>query len=357
MSNPDDRSLEMDAITAHLDRGWDRVQQGDLGNARLSAQQILELDAESPEAHTLLGAIAAAEGDFDQALELLRQAMDLDGESLEPVLYAAEVAVLRGDCDGALELCRLGRELIDDPESELDVGLLELEALIASDRLPEALRVATALPDVTASPVPSYWLRAGRAWLDLGDPVHAEPLLRRATEHADSEADARYFLGLCLEQQGRSAESLRELMEVCDLDRQQPEPAWSYSAAEFEELLRRTIEGLPPELREPLSGAPARVAAHPPPELVAEGMDPRAMVFLAGIRSASPDENPGAARSGPGARRGQTDAAAAGAISCVFVYKRPLERFARSGADVPLELRAALEEEARLVLRLPAEDS
>ncbi len=57
--------LDLDAITAHLDRGWDLVQKGDLARADLSARRVLELDGDSPEAHTLLGAIAAARGERD----------------------------------------------------------------------------------------------------------------------------------------------------------------------------------------------------------------------------------------------------------------------------------------------------
>lgn len=51
---PEDRSLDMDAITAHLDRGWDLLRRGDTMGSRLSAQHILELDEDSPEGHTLL---------------------------------------------------------------------------------------------------------------------------------------------------------------------------------------------------------------------------------------------------------------------------------------------------------------
>ena len=38
----------MDRLSAHLDRGWELVTQGDLNGAMASAEQTLELDGDSP---------------------------------------------------------------------------------------------------------------------------------------------------------------------------------------------------------------------------------------------------------------------------------------------------------------------
>jgi NAD(P)-dependent dehydrogenase (short-subunit alcohol dehydrogenase family)/acyl carrier protein len=169
-----------------------------------------------------------------------------------------------------------------------------------------------------------------------GEAERAEPLLRQAAAQADSEADARYYLGLALDVQGRSAEAVEQFLLVCDLDREQPDPVWAYSAEDFEALLRATLAGLPPELAEPMSRVPFRVLPHPPLELVAEGLDPRAMLYLAGARPEPPEAAEMSRAPAP--------------IVCGFVYKRPLERLAGSGAGIAVELRAALEEEARAVL-------
>ena len=66
--------MGMDQLSAHLDRGWDLIQKGDLRGARASARRALEADKDSPEAHNLLGYVAAQEGDADEALEHYRQA-------------------------------------------------------------------------------------------------------------------------------------------------------------------------------------------------------------------------------------------------------------------------------------------
>ena len=76
----------MDQLSAHLDRGWDLVQRGDLKGARASARRALETEKESPEAHNLLGFVAAQEGDSEEALEHYRQAMALDDGYIDPML-------------------------------------------------------------------------------------------------------------------------------------------------------------------------------------------------------------------------------------------------------------------------------
>ena len=61
----------MDQFAAHLDRGWDLVSRGDLAGALLSAEKTVELDAQSPEAHNLMGYVLAAEGRAHEALAVL----------------------------------------------------------------------------------------------------------------------------------------------------------------------------------------------------------------------------------------------------------------------------------------------
>ena len=88
------------ALTAHLERGWELLERGDLAGARVATEVALELDPSSPDARVLLGSLATAEGDPEEALELMQQAMDLDPEFLRPVLAAAEICIHQlGDLD------------------------------------------------------------------------------------------------------------------------------------------------------------------------------------------------------------------------------------------------------------------
>src|SRR5919106_6255208 len=83
----------MDQFSAHLDRGWDLVQRGDARGAEASARRALELDPNSPEAHNLLGFVAALQGEGEEAIEAYRQAIALDDTYLEAMLNAAEVYI------------------------------------------------------------------------------------------------------------------------------------------------------------------------------------------------------------------------------------------------------------------------
>ncbi len=84
----------MDRLSAHLDRGWELVTQGDLNGAMASAEQTLELDGDSPDAHNLIGYIHAANGNLDLALDHYRQAIELDEHYLEAMLNAANASMV-----------------------------------------------------------------------------------------------------------------------------------------------------------------------------------------------------------------------------------------------------------------------
>src|SRR6266568_2495797 len=86
MRDDEEREGPPDPLAEHLDRGWDLLKQNDLAGARISAQAAQALDPRSPEALTLLGAVAAAEGDEAAALALYRRAMQLDPEYVAPML-------------------------------------------------------------------------------------------------------------------------------------------------------------------------------------------------------------------------------------------------------------------------------
>ena len=53
----------MDQFSAHLDRGWDLVQTRRPTRRRAERRRALEIDSQSPEAHNLLGYVAALKGE------------------------------------------------------------------------------------------------------------------------------------------------------------------------------------------------------------------------------------------------------------------------------------------------------
>jgi tetratricopeptide (TPR) repeat protein len=324
---PKDYSLDMDAIAAHLDRGWDLLHQGDLPGARVSAGHILRINNDSPEGHTLMGAIAAAEGDLEEALDSLRQAMDLDPEYLDAILYAAELALHNlGDLDYGLRLCDEAAELAVEPGDRTDIGLMRAEAhLLAGDRELAARALSSLPPPPYADP--AHALRAGRVHLEVGSVEVAVDMLQVALEAESCRADGHYFMGVALEQLERPAEALEHFIEARELDRSQPAPPWAATEEQLSAELRELVGRLPQDLAEGLESLPMLVLEFPPVELVAEGFDPRGLVFISGH---------GHGHDEPARPSG------------VFVYKGNLEQAATSRADLSRTLEQALRQELEL---------
>ena len=334
--------MEMDAVTAHLDRGWDLLNRGELAAARVSAQHIFELDDESPEGHALLGAITAAEGDADEALELFRRALDADPDYLDAMLYAADLAIhASADIDYALSLCDEAEEVIGGSGDEmLDIWLLRGEAHVAAGSPEKARRAADALPPPPYPDI-TYSLRVGRLLLETAKSAEAIELLSKASECEATGLDARYYLGVAYEMEGRTAEAMEQFVTVHRAESEQAS-AFDLSLSDFEASVRAVIEGLGEPLDELVCGEAKpviHVSHYPPLELVVEGFDPRAPVFFAGI-PAEPPEGP--SRGGRRRRRRHSTAELYG----IFVYQLNVERFARGADGVAGEVYRSLVHEA-----------
>src|SRR5687768_12766459 len=132
----------MDQFSAHLDRGWDLVQRGDTRGAEASARRALELDPNSPEAHNLLGFVAAMEGEGEEAIEAYQQAIALDETYLEAMLNAAEVFISPiGDFEQAIRMCDQALDLAEVDEEVIDALLLKFDALMGKGDRDEARKV------------------------------------------------------------------------------------------------------------------------------------------------------------------------------------------------------------------------
>jgi tetratricopeptide (TPR) repeat protein len=316
----------MDAISAYLDRGWELLKRGDTSGARVSADKILQLRSESPEGHTLMGAILAAEGEPEEAMESLTQAIDHDPGYLDAYLYAAELAIhTLGDLEAGLALCDDAQPLAREPDELVDLGLLRAEACLLGDDAEGAARWLSTTPARLEEP--GHALRAGRLHLEVGQVERAVELLGRAVEGADTRADGHYYLGVALEQIGQTREALAHFFEAHALDLAEPEAGWAVAPADLEAAVREVLRSMPEEVQQQLAGVATRVSDHPPLELVAEGLDPRGLLFIGTQRNPS----------------GGVD------VTGIFVYRRNVERLAGSREEVAATLDDALQQELELV--------
>lgn len=317
----------MDPLSAHLDRGWELLSQGDARGARACARRALELDGQSPEAHNLLGQVSAQEGEYDAAMEHFRTAIAIDDGYPDPMLNAAELLIHPlADYEGAIELCDEVLEFVEAREEIVDAMLLKCDALLARGDDDDARRVLDALPEGPyEQPGQSYLV--GRARFEVGDADAAEAHLQDALREDPRNPDVHYYLGLVRDARRDWRGATTSFLECRDLDRELPRPPWSMPREQFHRSVVRALEQIEAGLVRALEGALVIVDDQPGVEVVAEGVDPRASVLIDGLGEPPP---------GVEAR-----------IVRLFVYQRNIERLCAGIEELEDEIAHQVGEELR----------
>lgn len=324
----------MDQFTAHLDRGWDLVSRGDFAGALISAQKSLELDAESPEAHNLLGYIHQQEGRAEDALDHYRQAIAIDETYVEAMLNAAEVLIHNlQDYEHGLSMVDEALDFAEGDDEVADALLLKFDALMQQGDREGATRIAAQLP---AGPFenPHVDFLVGRAKFETGDVDGAETHIESAIKRDPNNGDAHYYAGLIREARNDPRGATVAFLQAREADLKGPKPPWSLSQALFERKVQAAVRRLPQPLARVIDGALVVVSDMPGPEVVAEGVDPHVGVLIDDLLDAQgqpvePNERP--------VRAGR-----------VFVYQRNVERWVQSAEDIEEEILRTLEHELTL---------
>lgn len=331
--------MEMDELSAHLDRGWDLAQRGDATGAHSAAQSAIALDPESPEAHNLLGYVAALEGDIDEALEAYEQAVLLDETYVEAMLNAAELYLHPlGDYDEVLELCEQVLNVTDYDDEVLDARLLQFEALMGQGALDDARRTLSRMPEGPYGHAAQRFL-VGRAFLEAGDVERAAEHLLSAIELDPNHTDALYYLGLVLEEQGDRRGAIEAFLRSRELELAMGLPPWAPTGEALRMFTEKALAELAPELRTYISGADIFISGVPGAEVVVDGVDPRSLVLLDALPRREGDGN-------------QAD----GDVR-VFVYALNLVKAAGALHALQRQIRVALEAEIRAVFVEPSPEA
>ncbi len=314
----------MDQLTAHLDRGWDLAQRGDAPGAEASARKALELEAQSPEAHNLLGFAAALRGDFDEAMEYYRQAIALDDTFLEAILNAAELCIHPlGEFEEAIALCDDALNLVESGDELTDTLLLKFDALLGLGDKDAALATLRQIPKGPFEN-PGHAFLVGRAYFEMGELELAEELLLDAAKREPESPDPPYYLALILDQRGDTAGATDALLRSRYLDSLTSGPPFSLSREAFLATTRKAALSVTPRLRASLDEREIHTADLPGVEAIVEGADPRAPVLVDVL------EDDGTVR--------------------VFVYQKNIERIAGSMDRLSEEIRNAIEREVAAAL-------
>jgi predicted Zn-dependent protease with MMP-like domain/Tfp pilus assembly protein PilF len=316
---------ETDEIAGHLDRGWDLLEDNELAGARISAEQALAVDPDSPDALTLAGAVRGAEGDEDEALRLYEKAMERDPEYVSPMLFAAEIYLWSvEDHDEALRLVERALDLAEDEGEYLNALLLKAEALIAKGDDTGAEKVLDELPPV-GFPEGGLHARAARCYLDLDMPDEAEEHFEKALAIDEKDSDAWHGIGMVHEAREDTRAMVKAWLRVRELDLDEPPVGWALSQDEFEKVAEEALGEIPERIRKLLENVPIVASDYPSIEIVAEGNDPRMLGFFSGVPY--PDKS---------------NLFATPHLDCVFLYQRNIERMSRSTAELRAEIRITL---------------
>ncbi|MFV8756676.1 tetratricopeptide repeat protein [Nannocystaceae bacterium ST9] len=369
----DDGFGETSRYTAHLDRGWSLLDRGDVQQARSSANQAHRLRPDVPDAAMLMAAIALAEGEPESALEWYDKAIEVDGEYVEAQLGAAQVLLYDLDePQRAIERAEQARELDECmPIDRLDLGLLEIEALVALHEDERATAQLASLTDLGLieelfDPQTSRernseilatlgWLgdpgeaeelevpfgrhvqvavRVAQIHVDLGRPRDALPWLHGLLHRLEDDPELWYLYNEAAFLAAEPVSAAHAALQVLRLDSEAPMPEWAPEPVALHQQVVDLLHECPdPELAR-LAGHPEFVVFindRPPPELVLEGVDPRVRVLALAARGLPLD--PTGEEFDPPALTG------------VAVYRRALIRGARDLEQFREELRFSLYEE------------
>lgn len=278
----------MDQFTAHLDRGWDLAQRGDADGAESSAKRALELEADSPEAHNLLGFSRALRGEHEEALELYQQAIALDDTFLEAVLNAAELCIHPlGDPEAALVFCEVALELVESDEELTDALLLQFDAMLGLGREDDAKLICDKIPKGPyQNPIHSFLV--GRAHFEVGDRAVAETLLNDAARKDPENPEAPYYLAMIHDERGEAKAATAAFLKSLALDARLAPLPWSLSPDSFEAAARQGISKLNPRLSAFIDPEEIYITRAPGIEVIVEGADPRSPVLLDALEGTRP---------------------------------------------------------------------
>jgi tetratricopeptide (TPR) repeat protein len=369
----DDGFGEASRYTAHIDRGWSLLDRGDLQQARNSAHQALKIRPEVPDGAMLMAAISLAESDPDSSLEWYERAIEADSEYVDAQLAAAQILLYDlDDPQRALERAELARELDEATlADQLDLGLLEIEALLAlGDHATARERLAglselSALeqllsPDTSQDELRSAleefigeapelegddWepvvqralqlaVRVARLHIDLGGPVGAAeaaiPWLDALLRTFRQDPDIWYLANEAAYVAGDPVRAAHAALQVLQLDATQQAPEWSPEPSELHVKIVDVLLKCPdPQLRA-LARDPSFVVLvndAPPFELCLEGVDPRARALVLAARNIREIEP---------------------TLTGLALYRRNLVRLARDRQQLDRELELAVFDELAL---------
>ena len=198
-----------------------------IARARENSSRALELDPDSPEAWSALGAVQLfAEWDFDRARESFRRALSLSPSLALPHLAIGDTYILRGECDDGLRHIEAALEL--DP-LDLGLGMNRGDFLIMAGRYPAAVEQLERTLELDEGFAPARF-RLAHAHALAGNVAAAERELERIgpAGQRDKWLETAVLVHALA---GDEARARSELAELVALSEQEYVPPWLLARA------------------------------------------------------------------------------------------------------------------------------
>lgn len=187
--------------------------------AEAEARRATALDANSADAHTLLGLTLSSQNRYDEAISELTRAAEIAPDSFDAQFYLGRTRYAQSDTAGAAAALRKAVSLrLEDPEARFLLGTI-LE--ISGDR-EGAIQQYKELQRISPSDARGY-LGLGEILGKSGDIEEALTQLRSARELAPSSFEVNMSLGRMLAKAGKIDESIGFLQEAAKESPESPE--------------------------------------------------------------------------------------------------------------------------------------
>jgi tetratricopeptide (TPR) repeat protein len=212
MSEPSQR----DAVLPYVALSELLASRGRVAEAKAVLDQAKKTLAPSAALDRALGEVAELQGEHDVAVVQYRAAIAKDPRDLASHFrLALTLRRMRKFDEAGAELDRVAAVDKDYPGLALERGLLFEEAGDVEKAIDQFKAALARAPDD-----PDLQLRVGSAYVAIGRPDDAMPMLRKVLQGRSTSAEAHHYLGRALMLKGPSqqAEALRFLRRAVDLD-------------------------------------------------------------------------------------------------------------------------------------------
>jgi predicted Zn-dependent protease with MMP-like domain len=268
-----------------LDQAREALDEGQVETALSLCDRALRLDAQAPDAYYVKGWALLDQDRADEALRQFDRCLKLDAHCYEAMFAKAAAFLQLGeDPDEAVALCDRGLACDPDPESEAWAYELKVDALMAAERLEQALRTAErglrAASERTA-------LQTRRGWVlyEMGRFAQAEAAVEDALRGEPDDAYAIHLRAKIRQRLGQADAAERDFRRAAQLDPQEYRVPFRLSPGEFEALVRQALREIPMPFRALLDKWNGQVSVmdFPSQDMIREGLSPDILGVYQGV--------------------------------------------------------------------------